>query len=102
MTRRKDDEPGLGHLALNEWEEPPDSNLPPELLEPFTIRPITTLDARSGYWQARKRAWKSLGIQSELGRGEHRDHRNRDKEYKANENASTSGALHTRIGEAYG
>lgn len=30
--------------------------------------PFTVLDRRSGTWQARDRAWKSLGIQSELGR----------------------------------
>lgn len=34
----------------------------------FIVPPITVLDARSGYWQARKRAWISLGLRSELGR----------------------------------
>jgi hypothetical protein len=28
------------------------------------------LDARSGWWQERKRAWLALGIQSEIGRGD--------------------------------
>lgn len=34
----------------------------------FTFAPFTTLDARSGEWQERKRAWISLGIESETGR----------------------------------
>lgn len=35
----------------------------------FIVPPFSVLDARQGYWQDRKRAWLSLGIQSELGRG---------------------------------
>lgn len=35
----------------------------------FTLPPFSVLDARSGAWQDRKRAWLALGIQSELGRG---------------------------------
>ena len=30
--------------------------------------PFSTLDARSGEWQKRKKAWKSIGIEGELGR----------------------------------
>jgi len=33
------------------------------------VPPFSVLDARQGYWQDRKRAWLSLGIESELGRG---------------------------------
>jgi hypothetical protein len=33
------------------------------------VPPFSVLDARQGYWQERKRAWLSLGIQSEVGRG---------------------------------
>ena len=40
------------------------------LAERFLIPPFSVLDARQGYWQARKSAWLALGIQSELGRGE--------------------------------
>jgi hypothetical protein len=40
------------------------------LAERFGVPPFSVLDARQGYWQDRKRAWLSLGIQSELGRGE--------------------------------
>jgi len=40
-----------------------------KLSDRFLVPPFTILDARQGYWQDRKRAWLSLGIQSELGRG---------------------------------
>lgn len=89
-------------MAGRKMEELAESSLPPKLREPLKIPPLSVLDARSGYWQARKKAWKSLGIQSELGRGENLDYRSKNKEYKANEHAASSGALHTRIGEAYG
>lgn len=36
--------------------------------ERFTLPPFTLLDARSGDWQERKRAWLSMGIRSEVGR----------------------------------
>jgi hypothetical protein len=35
----------------------------------FTLPPFSVFDARQGVWKDRKRAWLSLGIQSELGRG---------------------------------
>ena len=35
----------------------------------FIVPPFTILDARSGEWQGRKRAWLALGIKSEVGRG---------------------------------
>ncbi len=41
----------------------------PSLADRFLVPPFSVLDARQGYWQDRKRAWLSLGIQSELGRG---------------------------------
>lgn len=37
--------------------------------ERFTLPPFTILDARSGDWQERKRAWNAIGLKSELGRG---------------------------------
>lgn len=40
------------------------------LSEKFGVPPFTVLNAREGWWQERKSAWISLGIQSELGRGE--------------------------------
>ena len=39
------------------------------LREKFEFPPFSVLNAREGPWQARKRAWLSCGIQSELGRG---------------------------------
>jgi DNA polymerase-1 len=39
------------------------------LAERFLIPPFTVFSARDGAWQNRKRAWISLGIKSELGRG---------------------------------
>lgn len=40
-----------------------------KLTEQFIIPPFSILDTRQGYWQERKKAWLSLGIQGELGRG---------------------------------
>jgi hypothetical protein len=34
----------------------------------FGVPPVTVLDARSGWWIARKRAWLATGIKSHLGR----------------------------------
>ena len=42
----------------------------PSLSDRFGIPPFSILDARQGYWQERKKEWLSLGIKSELGRGE--------------------------------
>jgi len=36
----------------------------------FILPPFTILNAQSGEWQERKRAWLALGIKSEVGRGE--------------------------------
>jgi DNA modification methylase len=38
------------------------------LREKFIEPPFSILDTKTGSWQDRKRKWKSLGIQSELGR----------------------------------
>jgi DNA modification methylase len=40
----------------------------PTLQERFGVPPFSILDTRQGYWQDRKRAWKALGIESEVGR----------------------------------
>lgn len=40
------------------------------LSQRFILPPFTVLSAREGAWQERKRAWVSLGIRSEEGRGE--------------------------------
>ena len=39
------------------------------LADNFYASPFSVLSAREGWWQERKRAWLSLGIQSEVGRG---------------------------------
>jgi hypothetical protein len=43
-----------GSILAVEWDYPP----------------FSVLNAREGWWQERKRAWLSMGIRSELGRGE--------------------------------
>lgn len=43
--------------------------VPGNLAIKFLQPPFSVLDSRKGDWQERRRAWLSLGIQSELGRG---------------------------------
>ena len=74
MAKRKNDEPDIRQLALDLGAEP-EGDLPTTLRERFIVPPFSVLDARSPHWQARKRAWINLGIQGELGRGEHLDKR---------------------------
>lgn len=38
--------------------------------EKFYFAPFSVLDARAGEWQERKQAWISVGIKSEVGRGD--------------------------------
>lgn len=40
------------------------------LADRFGVAPFSVLNAREGWWQARKAAWMALGIQSEIGRGD--------------------------------
>jgi len=63
-------EPQELDLTLWDSEEPPEDPGAQTLAERFIVLPFSVLDARQGYWQERKNAWLSLGIQSELGRGE--------------------------------
>lgn len=65
---------GLDAMLGSEQEATDDAAVTPEqarqtLAERFVVPPFSVLDARQGYWQARKSAWIALGIQSELGRG---------------------------------
>ena len=59
----------LGVDLLDDFEK---SNTGKEgsLSERFIIPPFSILDTKSGKWQARKNAWLSLGIKSEIGRDE--------------------------------
>ena len=63
--------PDLGALLKGIVGEPPTvaGTGAGSLAERFGVPPFSVLDARQGYWQERKRAWLSLGIQSEIGRG---------------------------------
>lgn len=40
------------------------------LVDRFIVPPFSILDTRQGYWQDRKRRWKSIGLVSENGRDE--------------------------------
>ncbi|MDX3124930.1 pyridoxal-phosphate dependent enzyme [Streptomyces scabiei] len=42
----------------------------PSLADRFLIPPFDVLDARQGWWRTRKRHWLSLGMRSEVGRGD--------------------------------
>lgn len=69
----------------------------------YLIPPFSVLSARDGDWQNRKRQWISLGIQSELGRGEavtwgnapsgQGTGKNSDKSYTDNAKERTLGAI---------
>lgn len=39
------------------------------LADRFILPPFSILNTTTGWWQDRKRAWKNIGIKSELGRG---------------------------------
>lgn len=52
--------------GLFDMESPP----PVSLADRFGVPPFSVLDRRSGDWQERKRRWLSMGIESELGRGD--------------------------------
>ena len=40
------------------------------LCDNYLVPPFSTFDTRQGYWQSRKREWKSIGLQSEIGRSD--------------------------------
>lgn len=51
--------------AANVSEAPPKVTL----ADRFMLAPFSVLNAREGWWQARKASWLALGLQSEIGRG---------------------------------
>jgi len=58
---------GTGQDAEEHVEAPaPKSSL--NLFDRFMVPPFSVLDARSGWWQDRKRSWIDFGIEGELGR----------------------------------
>ncbi len=54
--------------GLQEGDDP-DQGATLKLADRFGVPPFSVLNARDGWWQERKRAWLSLGIESETGRG---------------------------------
>lgn len=59
----------LGDAAIGLTPQVAEATPNASLADRFGVPPFSVLDARQGYWQARKKAWLALGIQSELGRG---------------------------------
>ena len=47
--------------------------------ERFTMPPFTLLDARSGDWQERQRAWLTIGLRGEVGRADNANGASRQK-----------------------
>ena len=66
LTGFSDD--GRELLPLATDEELTAKNCAGNLSDRFMIPPFSVLNAREGWWQARKRAWLALGIKSEIGR----------------------------------
>lgn len=55
----------IGERAQREKE----ANARETLADRFLVSPFSILDKRTGWWSARREAWKNLGIRSEIGRG---------------------------------
>lgn len=67
------DMPALGFDAdamADMFAEPMNDERRVSLADRFLIPPFSVMNAREGWWQARKASWLSLGIQSEVGRGD--------------------------------
>jgi len=62
MTEALGDRDLFGNISL-----PPATCI---LNERYIISPFSVLNCRDGEWQERKRRWISLGIKSEIGRGD--------------------------------
>lgn len=60
------DEDALAQLLA---DPPVKQDLSGNLARRFMCPPFSVLNAREGWWQERKAAWISLGIESEVGRG---------------------------------
>jgi len=66
----------------------------------YILPPFSVLSAREGEWQNRKRAWVDLGIDSELGRGDHLT--KEEKESNVRENKLGKCLPDQSIGEKFG
>lgn len=51
------------------------------LTDKFIVPPFSILDTRQGYWQDRKKAWKDLGLKSDLGRNDNLSNAQDKSEY---------------------
>lgn len=86
------------------------TTIPSNLLKDrFIVPPFSVFDTRQGYWQERKNLWKSLGIKSELGRGDNLtynigcfDYEEEKKRQEELKNNKFGKCLPDSIGEAYG
>lgn len=65
-----DDDELESYLKPIQSKDEHQANARASLQKRFGVPPFSILDARQGYWRERKEAWLSLGIQSEVGRGE--------------------------------
>lgn len=65
---------------LEEIEEPNDVEHS-TLTDKFIVPPFSILDTRQGYWQDRKKAWKDLGLKSDLGRNDNLSNAQDKSEY---------------------
>ena len=65
---------GVAGFEGDEWTRKTDDSAKVDeakltLQQQFLIFPSTIMDTRTGVWLERKRAWKNIGIKSEVGRG---------------------------------
>jgi hypothetical protein len=95
------DVPGFGEGGAFDYDDPggvTTQEARATLAERFIIPPFSVFDTRQGYWQTRKRAWLSIGIRSEIGRGggmTYKDHEwQRDKLGKIQAPVAVKMALH--------
>lgn len=52
------------------WDKINENPISSNLLDTFVVAPFSILDTRQGNWTERDKMWKSIGIKSEIGRGE--------------------------------
>lgn len=57
-----------GTIDLTPLDKKKMDNTKKTLRQQFLVPPFSVLDTRQGYWQDRKKQWKSIGIKSEEGR----------------------------------
>ena len=67
--------------GLPEEKEEPDDVEHSTLTDKFIVPPFSILDTRQGYWQDRKKAWKDLGLKSDLGRNDNLSNAQDKSEY---------------------